>query len=129
MTLQLPVMLACFLLGPSLCPWTSVWSGHLPEPLSDPMFASRQADGRKVLRSSIREFLCSEAMFHLGVPSTRAGACVTSKSTVVRDVFYDGNPRPEPCAVVLRIAPTFLRCHSSRGPVRTRAVAELQETC
>uniref|UniRef100_K9IKY1 Selenoprotein O n=1 Tax=Desmodus rotundus TaxID=9430 RepID=K9IKY1_DESRO len=102
-------MLACFLSGPSLCPWTSVWSGHLPEPLSDPMFASRQADGRKVLRSSIREFLCSEAMFHLGVPSTRAGACVTSKSTVVRDVFYDGNPRPEPCAVVLRIAPTFLR--------------------
>lgn len=73
------------------------------------VFDFRQADGRKVLRSSIREFLCSEAMFHLGVPTTRAGACVTSESTVVRDVFYDGNPKREQCAVVLRIAPTFIR--------------------
>ncbi|KAK2121923.1 hypothetical protein P7K49_003309 [Saguinus oedipus] len=70
---------------------------------------SVQADGRKVLRSSIREFLCSEAMFHLGVPTTRAGACVTSESTAVRDVFYDGNPKYEKCTVVLRIAATFLR--------------------
>nr|XP_054098769.1 protein adenylyltransferase SelO, mitochondrial isoform X3 [Callithrix jacchus] len=68
-----------------------------------------QADGRKVLRSSIREFLCSEAMFHLGVPTTRAGACVTSESTVARDVFYDGNPKYEKCTVVLRIASTFIR--------------------
>lgn len=73
----------------------------------------RQADGRKVLRSSIREFLCSEAMFHLGVPTTRAGACITSQSTVERDMFYDGNPRPEQCAVVLRVAPTFLRYRPS----------------
>ncbi|XP_077025355.1 protein adenylyltransferase SelO, mitochondrial [Tamandua tetradactyla] len=70
---------------------------------------SRQADGRKVLRSSIREFLCSEAMFHLGIPTTRAAACVTSASTVVRDMFYDGNPKHEQCTVVLRVAPTFLR--------------------
>ncbi|KAM4675545.1 protein adenylyltransferase SelO, mitochondrial [Discoglossus pictus] len=70
---------------------------------------SRQADGRKVLRSSIREFLCSEAMFHLGIQTTRAGSCVTSDSTVVRDVYYDGNPKHEKCTVVLRIAPTFLR--------------------
>ncbi|MBV94683.1 Selenoprotein O, partial [Eschrichtius robustus] len=70
---------------------------------------SFKADGRKVLRSSIREFLCSEAMFHLGIPTTRAGACVTSQSSVERDVFYDGNPRHEQCAVVLRVAPTFLR--------------------
>ncbi|XP_012788684.2 protein adenylyltransferase SelO, mitochondrial isoform X2 [Sorex araneus] len=74
-----------------------------------PTAFSRQADGRKVLRSSIREFLCSEAMFHLGIPTTRAGACVTSESSVVRDVFYDGNPKSEKCTVVLRIAPTFLR--------------------
>lgn len=80
-----------------------------PSHTEAPLFDFRQADGRKVLRSSIREFLCSEAMFHLGIPTTRAGACVTSQSTVVRDVFYDGNPRHEPCAVVLRIAPTFLR--------------------
>lgn len=69
----------------------------------------RQADGRKVLRSSIREFLCSEVMFFLGVPTTRAGSVVTSDSRVVRDVYYNGNPRHERCSVVLRIAPTFLR--------------------
>uniref|UniRef100_A0A1A8P1C5 Selenoprotein O n=1 Tax=Nothobranchius rachovii TaxID=451742 RepID=A0A1A8P1C5_9TELE len=70
---------------------------------------SRQADGRKVLRSSIREFLCSEAMFFLGVPTTRAGSVVTSDSRVLRDVHYSGHPRHERCSVVLRIAPTFLR--------------------
>uniref|UniRef100_A0A4W5L5W8 Selenoprotein O n=1 Tax=Hucho hucho TaxID=62062 RepID=A0A4W5L5W8_9TELE len=70
---------------------------------------SRQADGRKVLRSSIREFLCSEAVFALGVPTTRAGSLVTSDSKVVRDVYYSGNPRKERCSVVLRIAPTFIR--------------------
>uniref|UniRef100_W5LL81 Selenoprotein O n=2 Tax=Astyanax mexicanus TaxID=7994 RepID=W5LL81_ASTMX len=70
---------------------------------------SRQADGRKVLRSSIREFLCSEAVFALGVPTTRAGSVVTSDSRVMRDVFYSGSPKMERCSVVLRIAPTFIR--------------------
>ncbi|TRY85223.1 hypothetical protein DNTS_009266 [Danionella cerebrum] len=70
---------------------------------------SRQADGRKVLRSSIREFLCSEAVFALGVPTTRAGAVVTSDTRIMRDIFYDGNPRMERCSVVLRIAPSFIR--------------------
>uniref|UniRef100_A0A3P9QAZ8 Selenoprotein O n=2 Tax=Poecilia reticulata TaxID=8081 RepID=A0A3P9QAZ8_POERE len=70
---------------------------------------SRKADGRKVLRSSIREFLCSEAMFFLGIPTTRAGSVVTSDSKVIRDVHYSGNPCYEKCSVVLRIAPTFLR--------------------
>uniref|UniRef100_A0A673BB81 Selenoprotein O n=1 Tax=Sphaeramia orbicularis TaxID=375764 RepID=A0A673BB81_9TELE len=70
---------------------------------------SRQADGRKVLRSSIREFLCSEAMFFLGIPTTRAGSVVTSDSRVIRDVYYSGHPRHEKCSVVLRIAPTFIR--------------------
>ena len=51
---------------------------------------SRTADGRKVLRSSVREFLCSEAMHYLGVPTTRAATCVTSSSTVQRDPMYDG---------------------------------------
>ncbi|KAM6216520.1 protein adenylyltransferase SelO, mitochondrial [Rhynchocyon petersi] len=83
--------------------WELQLKGAGPTPFS------RQADGRKVLRSSIREFLCSEAMFHLGIPTTRAGACVTSACTVVRDIFYDGNPKQEKCTVVLRIAPTFLR--------------------
>ncbi|XP_005102618.1 protein adenylyltransferase SelO, mitochondrial [Aplysia californica] len=70
---------------------------------------SRTADGRKVLRSTIREFLCSEAIYHLGIPTTRAGSCITSDSTVVRDIFYNGNPKDERCTLVLRIAPTFLR--------------------
>lgn len=69
----------------------------------------RQSDGRKVLRSSIREFLCSEAMFALGIPTTRAGSLVTSDLFVQRDAFYSGNPKPERCSVVLRIAPTFIR--------------------
>ncbi|KAJ0395552.1 hypothetical protein P43SY_011143 [Pythium insidiosum] len=71
---------------------------------------SRSADGRKVLRSTLREFLASEHMHALGIPTTRAGSVVTSrKTTVLRDQFYDGNAREEPTAVVLRIARTFLR--------------------
>ncbi len=70
---------------------------------------SRTADGRAVLRSSIREFLCSEAMFHLGVPTTRALSLVASGDQVIRDMFYDGNARLEPGAVVCRVAPSFIR--------------------
>ena len=70
---------------------------------------SRTADGRAVLRSSIREFLCSEAMFHLGVPTTRALSLVGTGDAVVRDLLYTGNPRPEPGAIVCRVAPSFIR--------------------
>ena len=70
---------------------------------------SRTADGRAVLRSSIREFLCSEAMHHLGIPTTRALSLVGTGEAVMRDMFYDGNPRPEPGAVVCRVAPSFIR--------------------
>ncbi|GAB3095069.1 protein adenylyltransferase SelO [Lysobacter terrae] len=70
---------------------------------------SRTADGRAVLRSSVREFLCSEAMHHLGVPTTRALSLVGTGEAVVRDMFYDGHPRPEPGAIVCRVAPSFLR--------------------
>ncbi len=70
---------------------------------------SRSADGLAVLRSSIREFLCSEAMHHLRVPTTRALSLVTTGDLVVRDVLYDGNPAPEPGAVVCRVAPSFIR--------------------
>jgi uncharacterized protein YdiU (UPF0061 family) len=70
---------------------------------------SRFADGRAVLRSSLREFLCSEAMHHLGVPTTRALSLVSTGEQVVRDMFYDGNPQPEPGAIVCRVAPTFIR--------------------
>ena len=70
---------------------------------------SRTADGLAVLRSSIREYLCSEAMFHLGVPTTRALSLVTSGEKVVRDMLYDGNPKEEPGAIVCRVAPSFIR--------------------
>ena len=70
---------------------------------------SRRADGRAVLRSSVREFLCSEAMHHLGVPTTRALCLVGTGEQVIRDMFYDGNPRPEPGAVVCRVSPSFIR--------------------
>ncbi|MCD9030132.1 YdiU family protein [Luteimonas sp. Y-2-2-4F] len=77
---------------------------------------SRSADGRAVLRSSLREFVCSEAMHHLGVPTTRALSLVGTGETVVRDMFYDGRPEAEPGAVVCRVAPSFLRFGSYELP-------------
>jgi uncharacterized protein YdiU (UPF0061 family) len=70
---------------------------------------SRTADGRAVLRSSVREYMCSEAMHYLGVPTTRALSLAATGEMVVRDMFYDGNPEPEPGAVVCRVAPSFVR--------------------
>jgi uncharacterized protein YdiU (UPF0061 family) len=70
---------------------------------------ARTADGRAVLRSSLREFLCSEAMHFLGVPTTRALSLVATGDAVMRDMFYDGNPQDEPGAVVCRVAPSFVR--------------------
>ena len=70
---------------------------------------SRRADGRAVLRSSVREYLMSEAMHYLGVPTTRALSLVTTNELILRDMFYNGNPQYEPGAVVMRVAPAFLR--------------------
>ncbi|MEM1432566.1 MAG: YdiU family protein [Pseudomonadota bacterium] len=70
---------------------------------------SRMADGLAVLRSSVREFLCSEAMHHLGVPTTRALALVLTGESVLRDMLYDGNAALEPGAVVCRVASSFVR--------------------
>ena len=61
---------------------------------------SRSGDGRAVLRSSIREYLCSEAMHHLGVPTTRALSLCSTGDNVVRDMFYDGNLSEEIGAVL-----------------------------
>jgi uncharacterized protein YdiU (UPF0061 family) len=83
--------------------WTLQLKGAGPTPYS------RTADGFAVLRSSIREFLCSEAMHHLGVPTTRALSLTLTGEQVVRDVLYDGHPAPEPGAVVCRVAPSFTR--------------------
>lgn len=70
---------------------------------------SRRADGRAVLRSSVREYLMSEAMHYLGVPTTRALSLVSTGDQVMRDMFYNGNAAYEPGAIVMRVAPSFLR--------------------
>ncbi len=83
--------------------WALQLKGAGPTPYS------RTADGLAVLRSSLREFICSEAMHHLGVPTTRALSLIATGDGVLRDMFYDGNPRTEPGAIVCRVAPSFTR--------------------
>ncbi len=112
--------------GPEDARWELQLKGSGPTPYS------RRGDGRAVLRSSVREFLCSEAMFHLGVPTTRALSLVTTGEDVVRDMFYDGRARPEPGAVVCRVAPSFIRFGNfeilaARGDIETLQVL-LQHT-
>lgn len=70
---------------------------------------SRTADGLAVLRSSVREYLCSEAMFYLGVPTTRALSLSLTGDNVLRDMLYNGNQAFEKGAIVSRVAPSFLR--------------------
>ena len=70
---------------------------------------SRTADGLAVLRSSIREHLCSEAMQYLGVPTTRSLSLVLTGDEVLRDVMYNGNSAYEKGAIVCRVAPSFIR--------------------
>ena len=70
---------------------------------------SRHADGRAVLRSSVREYLMSESMHHLGIPTTRALSLSFSGENVVRDMMYDGNAQYEKGAVMVRTAESFLR--------------------
>jgi uncharacterized protein YdiU (UPF0061 family) len=94
--------------------WALQLKGAGPTPYS------RTADGLAVLRSSVREFLCSEAMHHLGVPTTRALSLVLTGDQVLRDMFYDGHPKTEPGAIVCRVSPSFTRfgsfeIFSSRG--------------
>jgi len=76
----------------------------------------RGADGRAVLRSSIREFLASEAMYHLGVDTTRALSLVVSETQKVMRPWYSGGRSQDPdtmisehCAITTRVAPSFLR--------------------
>lgn len=101
--------------------WTLQLKGAGPTPFS------RTADGLAVLRSSVREFLCSEAMFHLGVPTTRALSLVGTGEQVERDMFYDGNPKLEPGAVVCRVAPSFVRFGNFELPTSRRNVTLLKE--
>lgn len=70
---------------------------------------SRTADGLAVLRSSVREYLCSEAMHHLGIPTTRALSLSLTGDQVLRDMLYNGNSAYEKGAVVCRVSPSFIR--------------------
>lgn len=82
---------------------------------------SRFADGKAVVRSSIREFLASEAVHALGIPSTRALAITLLPKTVAR------RERIEPCAVVARMAPTWIRLGSFSFAKRTGGVELTQK--
>lgn len=88
---------------------------------------SRHADGRAVLRSSIREFLCSEAMFHLGFATTRALSLINSESLAIRDMFYDGNAKQERCAIVCRVSESFLRFGHFELPAAREDVTLLRQ--
>ncbi|WP_410498630.1 protein adenylyltransferase SelO [Chitinibacter sp. S2-10] len=76
--------------------WEMQLKGAGPTPYS------RRGDGRAVLRSTIREYLASEALHHLGIPSNRALAIAGSPQKVWRET-------PETAAVLTRLAPTFVR--------------------
>ncbi|XP_060104171.1 protein adenylyltransferase SelO-like [Heteronotia binoei] len=73
---------------------------------------SRNGDGRAVLRSSVREFLGSEAMHYLGIPTSRAASLVVSDDDVWRDQFYNGDVQKERGAIVLRVAKSWFRIGS-----------------
>ncbi|WP_262966399.1 protein adenylyltransferase SelO [Methylobacter psychrophilus] len=101
--------------------WAIQLKGAGPTPYS------RTADGLAVLRSSVREFLCSEAMYHLGVPTTRALSLMLTGENVIRDMFYDGNPKAEPGAVVCRVAPSFTRFGNFQILTARRDIALLKK--
>ncbi len=88
---------------------------------------SRRADGRAVLRSSVREYLMSEAMHYLGVPTTRALSLVSTGDPVLRDMFYNGNAAYEPGSIVMRVAPGFLRFGSFEMPAARKETENLQK--
>jgi len=88
---------------------------------------SRRADGRAVLRSSLREYVLSEAMHYLGVPTTRALSLVATGDEVMRDMFYNGNAAYEPGAIVMRVAPTFLRFGNFEMPAARQETDNLRK--
>lgn len=87
---------------------------------------SRRGDGLAVLRSSVREHLCSEAMYYLGVPTSRSLSLILTGDEVLRDMLYDGNAEYEKGAVVCRVAPTFIRFGSFELFAARKDVANLK---
>ncbi|MDD4329576.1 MAG: YdiU family protein, partial [Aliarcobacter sp.] len=92
----------------------SVNNWHLQTKGSGLTRYSRQGDGRAVLRSSIREYLMSEAMFGLGIPTTRALGIIDSESFAHRDW------EQESCAIVLRMSPSWIRVGTFEFFARSR---------
>ncbi len=88
------------LLGEIIATDGQKWDLHLKG--AGPTPYSRSADGRAVLRSSIREYLCSEAMYHLGIPTSRALSLTGSDERVLREM-------PETAATVIRVAQSHIR--------------------
>ena len=85
---------------------------------------SRSGDGKAVLRSSIREYLMSEAMHFLGIPTTRALAIIDS------DTFAHREWNEESCAVVLRMSPSWIRVGTFEFFARTKNAKEnLTQLC
>ena len=103
--------------GDSSATWDIQLKGAGPTPYS------RFADGRAVLRSSIREYLCSEAMHGLGIATTRALCLVDSKSQVYREEIESG-------ATVCRVAQSHIRFgsfehfHYRNQPESVKALAD-----
>ncbi len=97
------------------------WDLHLKGAGQTPF--SRDGDGRAVLRSTVREYLCGEAMHGLGVPTTRSLCIVAGEETVLRE-------RPETGAMLLRVAPSHVRFGSfqtffaRRQPEHVRQLAD-----
>ena len=87
---------------------------------SGPTLYSRQGDGRAVLRSSIREYLMSEAMDALGIPTSRALAIITSDERIARERWERG-------AAVLRLSPSWIRFGSFEYFFHTNRHAELEK--
>jgi uncharacterized protein YdiU (UPF0061 family) len=107
----------------------ALWLGEIDTPLgpreiqlkgAGPTPYSRRGDGRAVLRSSIREFLCSEAMHGLGIPTTRALALVGADAPVWRE-------SQETAAVVTRVSPSFIRFGHFEHFAAADRRAELQQ--
>lgn len=86
---------------------TNTWQVQLKGAGATPY--SRNGDGFAVLRSSIREFLISEAMHYLSIASTRALCLIETGENVPRDKLYNGNIAYEKGALVCRVSPSFIR--------------------
>ncbi|RXM96826.1 Selenoprotein O [Acipenser ruthenus] len=91
-----------------------VWAGQLGDGRAHLLgeYINRNGDGRAVIRSSVREFLCSEVMHYLGIPTSRAASLIVSNEVVWRDQFYNGHVKKEKGAIVARVAKSWFRIGS-----------------